>query len=80
MSTPKFAMKDLKVGRGFIIGINNIKEFFNHVNGLRDFNDKPIVKLTHSYESAIASLVAMIEARFALLVGRSQSFVSLHLY
>ena len=67
MSTPKFATKDLKVGKGFIIGRNNIEEFFKHVNGLRDFNDKPLVKLTHSYESAIASLVAMIEARFVNL-------------
>ena len=67
MSTPKFATKDLKTGKGFIIGRNNIEEFFNHVNGLRDFNDKPLVKLTHSYESAIASLVAMIEARFVNL-------------
>ena len=67
MSTPKFTMKNMKVGRGFIIGRNNIEEFFNHVNGLHDFNDKPIFKLAHSYESAIASLVSMIEARFVNL-------------
>ena len=67
MSTPKFATKYLKVGKWFIIGRNNIEEFFNHINGLPDFNDKPLVKLTHSCESAIASLVAMIEARFVNL-------------
>ena len=70
MFTPKFSTKDLRVGSGFIIGRNNIEEFFNHVNALRDFNDKPLVKFTHSYESSIASLVAMIEARF----GQPQSY------
>ena len=39
MSIPNFSMKDLKVGRGLIVGRNNIEEFFNHVNGLHDFND-----------------------------------------
>ena len=39
MSLPKFAMKDLEIGSGFIIGRNNIEEFFNHVNGLRDLNE-----------------------------------------
>ena len=67
MSLPKFAMKDLKVGSGFIIGRNNIEDFFNHVNGLRDLDEKPVVELAHNYETAIASLVGMIEARFVNL-------------
>ena len=60
-------MKDLDVGSGFIIGRNNIEEFFNHVNGLRDLNEKPLVELTHNYETDVASLVGMIEARFVNL-------------
>ena len=67
MSLPKFAMKDLDVGSGFIIGRNNIEEFFNHVNGLRDLDEKSVVELTHNYETIVASIVAMIEARFVNL-------------
>ena len=59
----KFGMKDISVGSGLIIGRSNIEEFLNHVNGLSNFNEKPLVELTNSYETAIASLVGMIEVR-----------------
>ena len=63
----KFDMRDISVGSGLIIGRSNIEEFLNHVNGLSNFNEKPLVELTDSYETAIASLVGMIEARFVNL-------------
>ena len=50
----KFGMKDISVGSGLIIGRSNIEEFLNHVNGLSNFNEKPLVELTDSYETAIA--------------------------
>ena len=67
MSIPKFSTKYLDVGKGFIIGRNNIEEFFNHVNRLRDFDEKTVVELAHNYETGVASLVGMIEARFVNL-------------
>ena len=67
MFPPKFGMKDISIGSGLIIGRSNIEEFLNHVNGLSNFNEKPLVELTDSYETAIASLVGMIEARFVNL-------------
>ena len=63
----KFDMKDISVGSCLFIGRSNIEEFLNHVNGLSNFNEKPLVELINSYETAIASLVGMIEARFVNL-------------
>ena len=54
---PEFAMKDIKVGSGSIIGKDNIEEFLNHINSLYDLNEKSLVELTHDYEGAIVSLV-----------------------
>ena len=61
---PEFAMKDIKVGSGSIIGKYNIEEFLNHINSLYDLNEKSLVELTHDYEGAVVSLVEKFEARF----------------
>ena len=57
-------MKYIKVGSGSIIGKDNIEELFNHINGLYDLNEKSLVELKHDYETAVASLVEKLEARF----------------
>ena len=38
--TPKYALKDLLVGSGSIIGRDNIEEFFNHVSKHEDIEDR----------------------------------------
>lgn len=67
MFPPKFAMQEIKVGSGDIIGQQNLENFFTHVSTLYDLDDKPIVKLTYDYETAVAALVEMIEAKFVNL-------------
>ena len=42
-------------------------EFLNHINGLTDFNEKPSIEISHAYETSVASLVGMMEARFVNL-------------
>ena len=64
---PKFALKDLAIGSGSIIGKDNIEEFFNYVSKHEDIEDKYIAELAPNYEIASASLVHMLEARFVSL-------------
>src|SRR4051812_41808232 len=67
MLFPKFTLKDLSIGRGSIIGKENIEEFFNHVSKHEDIEDRSIAELVLNYEIAAASLVHMLEARFVSL-------------
>src|SRR4051812_36209063 len=67
MLLPKFALKDLAIGSGSIIGKDNIEEFVNHVSKHEDIEDKSIVELACNYDIAEASLVHMLEARFVSL-------------
>src|SRR3954462_5302122 len=67
MLFPKFALKDLSIGSGSIIGNENIEEFFNHVSKHEDIEDRSITELAPNYEIATASLVHMLEARFVNL-------------
>src|SRR3954462_3149147 len=64
MLFPKFALKDLAIVSGSIIGKDNIEEFFNYVSKHEDIEDKSITELAPNYEIAAASLVHMLEARF----------------
>ena len=61
---PKFAIKDIKVGSGSIVGKDNMEVFLNHINSLYDLNEKSLLELTHDYEAAVVSLVEKLEARF----------------
>src|SRR4051812_11569743 len=63
----KFALKDLAIGNGSIIGKDNIEEFFNYVSKHEDIEDKSIAELAPNYEIAAASLVHMSESRFVSL-------------
>ena len=63
MLLPKFALKDLVVGSGSIIG-KDIEEFFNYVSKHEDIEDKSIAELAPNYEIAASCLVHMLEARF----------------
>src|SRR3954462_15177317 len=67
MFLPKFALKDVAIGSGSIIGKDNIEEFFNHVSKHEDIEDKSITELAPNYEIVVASLVHMLEARFVNL-------------
>jgi hypothetical protein len=63
MLFPKYALEDLTIGSGSIIGKGNIKEFFNHVSMHKD----------------VAYLVHMLEARFVNLNPfMQQIFLKLH--
>jgi hypothetical protein len=79
MLIPKYVLKDLSVGRGSIIGKDNIEEFFNHVSKHKDFEDISLAELAPSYEIAAAYLVHMLEARFVNLNPMMQQmFLKLH--
>jgi hypothetical protein len=67
MLFPKYALEDLTVGSGSIIGKINIEEFFNHVSMHKDVEDRSLAELAPSYEVAAAYLVHMLEARFVNL-------------
>ena len=67
MLFPKYALKDLSIGSGSIIGRDNIEEFFNHVSKHEDIEDKSLVELAPNYETAAAYLVQMLEARLVSL-------------
>jgi hypothetical protein len=76
---PKYALEDLSVGSGSIIGKNNIEEFFNHISMHKDVEDKSLAELPPSYEIAAAYLVHMLEARFiSLNPFMQQMFLKLH--
>jgi hypothetical protein len=54
MLFPEFALEDLLVGSGSIIGKGNIEEFFNHVSMHKDVDDRSLAELAPSYEVAAA--------------------------
>jgi hypothetical protein len=79
MLFPKYALEDLSVGSGSIIGKGNIEEFFNHVSIHKDVEDRSLAELAPSYEVASAYLVHMLEARFVNLNPfMQQMFLKLH--
>ena len=63
----KYILKELLVGSGSIIGKDNIEKFFNHVSKHENFEDRSIAELAPNYETAVAQLVQMLEARFVSL-------------
>jgi hypothetical protein len=67
MLFPKYALEDLSLGSGSIIGKSNIEEFFNHISMHKDVEDKSLAELAPSYEVASAYLVHMLEDRFVSL-------------
>src|SRR3954469_13162854 len=67
MSLPQFMFKELSLGSGSIIGRENIKDFFDHISKHDNIEDKSIVDLAPNYEIAAASLVHLLDARFASL-------------
>jgi hypothetical protein len=67
MLNPKFTLEEIPVGRGCIIGRDNIEEFFTHVSMDEDFEDIPLLKTAPTYESASACLIHMLETRFVNL-------------
>jgi hypothetical protein len=79
MLFPKYALEDLSVGSGSIIGKGNIKEFFYHVSMHKDVKHRSLAELAPSYEVAAAYLVHMLEARFVILNPfMQQMFLKLH--
>ena len=67
MILPKFTLKYVPIGSGNIIGKDNIGEFFNYVSKHKKFEDISLAELAPNYETAAASLVHMLEARFVNL-------------
>ena len=63
----KYILKELLVGSGSIIGKDNIEKFFNHVSKHENFEDRSIAELAPNYETVVAQLVQMLEARFVSL-------------
>jgi hypothetical protein len=79
MLFPKYALEDLTVGSGSIIGKGNIEVFFNHVSMHKDVEDRSLAELAPSYEVTTAYLVHMLEARFVNLNPfMQQMFLKLH--
>jgi hypothetical protein len=79
MLFPKYALEDLSVGSGSIIGKGNIEEFFNHISIHKDVEDRSLAEIAPSYEVAAAYLVHMLEARFVNLNPfMQQMFLKLH--
>jgi hypothetical protein len=79
MLFPKYALEDLTIGSGSIIGKGNIEELFNHVSMHKDVEDRYLAELAPSYEVVAAYLVHMLEARFVNLNPfMQQMFLKLH--
>jgi hypothetical protein len=79
MLLPKYALEDLTIGSGSIIGKGNIEEFFNHVSMHKYVEDRSLAELAPSYEVAVAYLVHILEARFVNLNPfMQQLFLKLH--
>jgi hypothetical protein len=79
MFFPKYALEDLSICSGSIIGKDNIEEFFNHVSKHKDVEDRSLAELAPCYEVAAAYLVHMLEARFVNLNPlMQQMFLKLH--
>jgi hypothetical protein len=76
---PKYALDELSIGSGSIIGKGKIKEFFNHVSMHKDVEDRSLAELSPSYEVVATYLVHMLEARFVNLNPFiQQMFLKLH--
>jgi hypothetical protein len=79
MLIPEYILKDLSVGSGSIIGKVNIEEFFSYVSKHKDVEDRSLAKLAPNYETIVAYLVHMLEARFVNLNPIiQQMFLKLH--
>jgi hypothetical protein len=79
MLFPKYALEDLTIGSGSIIGKGNIEEFFNYVSMHKDVEDRSFTELAPSYEVPATYLVHMFEARFVNLNHfMQQMFLKLH--
>jgi hypothetical protein len=79
MLIPKYILKDLSIGSGSIIGKDNIEEFFNHVSKHIDIEDRSLAELAPNYETVVAYLVHILEARFVNLKPIiQQMFLKLH--
>src|SRR4051812_35651779 len=79
MLFPKYALKDLSIGTGSIIGRDNIEELLNHVSKHEDIEDTSLMELAPDYGTDVACLVQMLEARFVSLNPiMQQMFLSLH--
>jgi hypothetical protein len=79
MLFPKYALEDLSVGSGSIIGKGNIEEFFNYISMHKDVEDTSLAELAPSYEVSAAYLVHMLEARFVNVNPfMQQMFLKLH--
>ena len=66
MLLPKYTLKDLSIGSGYIIGRDNIDEFFNYVSKHKEFEDRSLAELAPNYETAVTSLVHMLEGLLTL--------------
>jgi hypothetical protein len=76
---PKYALEDLSIGSGSIIGKDNIEEFFNDVSKHKDVEDRSLAELAPSYKVVAAYLVHMLKARFVILNPfMQQMFLKLH--
>jgi hypothetical protein len=79
MLFPKYALEDLSIGSGSIIGKGNIEEFFNHASMLKDVEHRSLAEIAPSYEVAASYLFHMLEARFVNLNPfMQQMFLKLH--
>jgi hypothetical protein len=79
MLFPKYALKDLSIGSGSIIGKDNIEELFYHFSKHKYVEDRSLAELAPSYEVEAAYLVHMLEARFVNLNPfMQQMFLKLH--
>jgi hypothetical protein len=79
MLFPKYILEDLSEGSGSIIGKDNIEEFFNHISMHKEVEEKSLVELAPSIEVVFASLIHMLETRFASLNSFMQ-YMFLKLY
>jgi hypothetical protein len=79
MLFPKYALEDLTIGSGSIIGKGNIEKFFNHVSMHKHVEDRSLAELAPSYKVVGAYLVHMLETRFVNLNPfMQQMFLKLH--
>ena len=76
---PEYTMINIHIGSGSVIGESNIEQFLNFVRKSDDPKKKFIAELAPNYETAITSLVQMLEARFVNMHPIMQHmFLALH--
>jgi hypothetical protein len=79
MIIPEFEFRNLSIGDGSIVGINNIGEFLNHISKYEKIPEKSLAELAPDYETAMACLVKMLESKFISLHPSLQyMFLKLH--